>query len=316
MARSPTIGYALAFGVLAAAVLLRWLLDPVMGDTLPLVTLFGAVAYAVWVSGYRAAIVASIFGYVACAYLFIEPRGQLGSTDLEQRRGARGVPIHVLAHHRLRRGDAARAGARGRAARNAARHVAQHRRRRHHDRHRGPRHLYQRGGRVLDGLDASGRAGSAARHRVPHRQRDHPSSRSRIPRRGRYGKASSSAWRITRVLIRQDGTECPIDDSAAPIRDERGQVSGCVLIFRDVTAQRRMERERASQLLDCSPARVDRRIVGRRHHQQVARRRDSKLERGRRTALWLLRGGGRGPPHLARHPARAHRGGRTRSSRA
>ena len=41
------------------------------------------------------------------------------------------------------------------------------------------------------------------------------------------------------MLIRQDGSERPIDDSAAPIRDERGGVSGCVLIFRDVTAQRR-----------------------------------------------------------------------------
>jgi PAS domain S-box-containing protein len=51
------------------------------------------------------------------------------------------------------------------------------------------------------------------------------------------------------VLVRKDGTECPIDDSAAPIRDEQGRVSGCVLIFRDVTAQRRQERERAAQLL-------------------------------------------------------------------
>ena len=51
------------------------------------------------------------------------------------------------------------------------------------------------------------------------------------------------------LLIRKDGAECPIDDSAAPIRDDSGTVSGCVLIFRDVTAQRRLERERASQLL-------------------------------------------------------------------
>jgi PAS domain S-box-containing protein len=51
------------------------------------------------------------------------------------------------------------------------------------------------------------------------------------------------------LLIRKDGGECPIDDSAAPIRDESGAVSGCVLVFRDVTAQRRGERERASQLL-------------------------------------------------------------------
>ena len=63
---------------LAAAVLLRWLLDPLMGDALPLVTLFGAVAVAVWVGGYRPAIVVAILGYVACAYLFIHPRGHLG----------------------------------------------------------------------------------------------------------------------------------------------------------------------------------------------------------------------------------------------
>ena len=50
------------------------------------------------------------------------------------------------------------------------------------------------------------------------------------------------------VLIKKDGAECPIDDSAAPIRDEQGLVSGCVLIFRDVTVQRLVEREKASQL--------------------------------------------------------------------
>src|SRR5262249_49884718 len=42
--------------------------------------------------------------------------------------------------------------------------------------------------------------------------------------------------------------ELPIDDSAAPIRDTQGEVSGCVLVCRDVTAQRELERERASQL--------------------------------------------------------------------
>jgi PAS domain S-box-containing protein len=51
------------------------------------------------------------------------------------------------------------------------------------------------------------------------------------------------------VLIKKDGSECPIDDSAAPIRNEQGYVSGCVLIFRDVTAQRLIERDKANQLL-------------------------------------------------------------------
>src|SRR5687767_7354605 len=66
-----------AIAALAAAVLLRWLLDPVMGDTLPLVTLFGAVAFAVWVGGFGPAVMVVVLGYVACSYLFIEPRGRI-----------------------------------------------------------------------------------------------------------------------------------------------------------------------------------------------------------------------------------------------
>ncbi|MEO8479213.1 MAG: PAS domain S-box protein [Gemmatimonadota bacterium] len=37
------------------------------------------------------------------------------------------------------------------------------------------------------------------------------------------------------VLIARDDTERPIDDSAAPIRDESGEVAGVVLVFRDIT---------------------------------------------------------------------------------
>jgi diguanylate cyclase (GGDEF)-like protein/PAS domain S-box-containing protein len=40
------------------------------------------------------------------------------------------------------------------------------------------------------------------------------------------------------VLVRRDGSETPIEDSAAPIHDRRGTVSGAVIVFRDVTAAR------------------------------------------------------------------------------
>lgn len=43
------------------------------------------------------------------------------------------------------------------------------------------------------------------------------------------------------VLIRKDGTEVPIDDSAAPIHDREGRTSGVILVFRDVTIRRRTE---------------------------------------------------------------------------
>jgi PAS domain S-box-containing protein len=48
------------------------------------------------------------------------------------------------------------------------------------------------------------------------------------------------------VLIAKDGTERPIDDSGAPIRNRSGRVVGVVLVFRDVSARRRAETERHS----------------------------------------------------------------------
>jgi hypothetical protein len=75
-------GYVVSFAV-PLRPQLRKLLDPVMGDTLPLVTLFGAVEAAVWVSGYATATVVAVAGYVACNYWFIAPRGGLNILDLE-----------------------------------------------------------------------------------------------------------------------------------------------------------------------------------------------------------------------------------------
>ncbi len=49
------------------------------------------------------------------------------------------------------------------------------------------------------------------------------------------------------VLIAADGTEVPIDDSAAPLRGGDGSVQGAVLVFRDITERRRAEA--TSQLL-------------------------------------------------------------------
>ncbi len=41
------------------------------------------------------------------------------------------------------------------------------------------------------------------------------------------------------VLIRKDGTEVPIDDSGAPLRNRDGSLSGVVLVFRSVAERRR-----------------------------------------------------------------------------
>src|SRR5882724_6784611 len=43
------------------------------------------------------------------------------------------------------------------------------------------------------------------------------------------------------ILISRDGKEWPIDDSGAPIRGQKGDVRGVVLVFRDATKQRAAE---------------------------------------------------------------------------
>lgn len=43
------------------------------------------------------------------------------------------------------------------------------------------------------------------------------------------------------ILIARDGTERPIDDSAAPMRDEAGEILGAILVFRDVTERKKAE---------------------------------------------------------------------------
>ena len=47
------------------------------------------------------------------------------------------------------------------------------------------------------------------------------------------------------VLVRRDGKETPIEDSVSPIHDREGRVSGAVIVFRDATASRALELEKA-----------------------------------------------------------------------
>ena len=56
------------------------------------------------------------------------------------------------------------------------------------------------------------------------------------------------------ILIRNDGTERAVEDSAAPMLDESGNAIGAVLVFRDVTERKRAEVARAllASIIDSS----------------------------------------------------------------
>ncbi|HSL54416.1 MAG TPA: PAS domain S-box protein [Pyrinomonadaceae bacterium] len=245
--RSSLKTYILGFLALGAAVLLRWVLDPVMGNALPLVTLFAAVAAAVWLGGYRVAIPVTLVGYVACLYLFIS-RGEL---DLSRRADIVGLVAYlftcaliILIGESARRAQT-QAQQRQEVFRVTLRSI-------------GDAVIttdtqgcitYINGvGEALTGWslqDALGQPLDRVFHIVNEVTRspvENPATRAL-----RQGVIVGLANHT--ILIKKDGSECPIDDSAAPIRNEEGHVSGCVLIFRDVTAQRLAEREKANQLL-------------------------------------------------------------------
>jgi diguanylate cyclase (GGDEF)-like protein/PAS domain S-box-containing protein len=66
-----------------------------------------------------------------------------------------------------------------------------------------------------------------------------PDPLERVMREGRLVKAATNV-----LLLRRDGTEIAINESATPIRDRAGEIAGAVLVLHDV----RREREYASQL--------------------------------------------------------------------
>lgn len=44
------------------------------------------------------------------------------------------------------------------------------------------------------------------------------------------------------LIIRKDGSKLPVADSAAPLKNKAGKVIGCVVVFRDVTKEREVDR--------------------------------------------------------------------------
>ena len=145
---------------------------------------------------------------------------------------------------RRRRSGRVEAGAdRARAARVAARDALQHRRRRDRLRHGTPGHVPQPRRRDAHRLE---RRGGARDSRSPtvlrliNEQTREPAAdiAEQVLREGRVVELANHT-----ALVTRDGREVPIEDSAAPITDNAGNVTGAVLVFHDVTQRRRANDE-------------------------------------------------------------------------
>ncbi|HEX6647955.1 MAG TPA: PAS domain S-box protein [Pyrinomonadaceae bacterium] len=250
--------YAIALLSVAAAVLLRWILIPVLHDNFPFITLYGAVAIAVWYARWRPAALASLLGYVAARYLFFTPTESAAFSTLGEIVGltAYGLSCGLIIYF-------------GERTQRANDQLVQ---------------LFQSTNTLEDALtkekellattlasigdavivtDAHGHVTSVNaeaerllgwKHvEIVHRplsdvfrivdERSRRPAENPVDRALREGAVVGLANHT--ILIARDGREIPIDDSAAPIRQGDGPVLGVALVFRDVTEQRAAQRAQA-----------------------------------------------------------------------
>jgi PAS domain S-box-containing protein len=242
--RSPVTAYGVAVATVAAAVLLRWLLDPWVGNTVPFSTLYGAVALAVWYGGYRPAVVAAALGYLAANYFFIEPRGTFA---IERVGDHLALGLYLLTCSIIIGFGEAMRVAQSRAA----------------EQEESLRTTLASIGDAVISTDSEScitSMNAVAESLTGWKKEEAVGQRLdtvfRIVNEETRKAVRNPATRALRegvivglanhtVLIRKDGTDRPVDDSAAPIRDAHGHVLGCVLVFRDITARRRAERQLA-----------------------------------------------------------------------
>jgi len=226
----------------AAAILIRWVTEPWLNLQLRVGMIYGAVALGAYAGGPGPGVLAALLGYGISAYLFIKPRGSF----LHDRDAWIGFGLYlgtslliILLMESLRR-------ARQRARANAEL----------------LRVTFSSIGDAIITTDTEGfvtylnpvaasltgwtfqdAVGKPLEDvfRIQNEDTRQPTE-SPVARALREGVIVGLANHT--VLIAKNGTECPIDDSAAPIRDRMGNVTGVVMVFRDVRERRRAEHTR------------------------------------------------------------------------
>jgi PAS domain S-box-containing protein len=232
---APPISRSLMVGGLltAGAVAIRWLLDPWLGERFSLVTLFPAVAAGVWIGGYRAGMIPAILGYLLCEILFVS-----GSWPSAQRAVSL-ASFSVASGCVIAAGESMR---RHRALADARKNLLQVTLRSIGD----GVITTDLSGAVTDlnnvARDLTGWSLEEARGRPVTEVFPiiNQTSRDNVPNPVMTAVAEKRVVGLANhtLLISRDGRETPIDDSAAPIEDDAGNLLGGVLIFRDISARR------------------------------------------------------------------------------
>jgi PAS domain S-box-containing protein len=248
--RPAVLRYAVALASVIVAMVARLAMDPVVGTRFPFATLFLAVLWSAWYGGFGPALVATVGGAAAAAW-FLAPRGQPIAADAEAVGGLLlylGVSFGIAVIGREMR------GARRRAEAEMAIAAAQREQWRVTIQSIGDAVLVtDTAGRItaINPLAAS-LTGWTVEEAVGQPLAEvfrivNEATRQPAPNPVTQALATGTVVGLANhtMLIARDGTEHPIDDRAAPIRDANGDIRGVVLVFRDITERRRVAQAQA-----------------------------------------------------------------------
>jgi PAS domain S-box-containing protein len=239
-------GYAVALIAVAAAVVVRLLLDPLLGDRIPFLFQFAALVFVAWFGGRGPAFVALVASAVSVAYFHLEPQYSFAVAQIEYQIGL--VLYVVVGLFSISVFDSIR---------QAQRQAAE----------QGER-LRTTLASIGDGVITTDREGRItnlntvaealtgwkneeavgqpldAIFRIVNEETRQPVAN---PATTALREGAIVALANHTLLIAKDGTERHIEDSAAPIKEQGGTLYGVVLVFRDISERRRAEEERAIQ---------------------------------------------------------------------
>jgi PAS domain S-box-containing protein len=249
--RSPVLGYVFAVLMVVVATVITWAF-PLLGSRIPFALFYAAVMLSAWYGGKWPGLLATMLSALLSAYFFLPPTFSL---DI----GLEGILllsvfllvslVIIFLTDKARRAE-----------------------RREHDSREQLLITLRSIGDAVIATDAQGRVSfmNEVARKLTGWQLEEAVGRElrevfQIVNEETRTEVESPVAKVLRegaviglanhtVLIAKDGSETPIDDSGAPIRDEEGNITGVVLIFRDITERRQSEelRQRLASIVESS----------------------------------------------------------------